>query len=272
MILETLVSPPNPLLTICMCRLESRSPMSGPLIDQLTAQASRSGVVEFLTCTDGGEAKSGAKRHALSVTARGAYLAFVDDDDIISDDYIDLLLAGCEQGVDVVTFKALYFHASHKVRRTQIFGLKHEDGVILGRKAGQTIQTMMPNHLCAWRRELARKVAFPPNLGYNDDCLWYRPLLATGWPRTEFHIDKVLYFYNFNPQITANQQAPSCRYTYRWARGGIECFMRDNQVYIATEGKAVIEGVNPVPCRDHNNQIVFLDREVSRCYYVWRAQ
>jgi len=60
--------------------------------------------VEILVFIDNKKRSIGLKRDALVQMSIGDYVAFVDDDDDVSDDYIDEMLIGCEAGKDVICF------------------------------------------------------------------------------------------------------------------------------------------------------------------------
>lgn len=58
--------------------------------------------VEVLINLDNGESSIGRKRNDLISSATGDYIAFVDDDDLVSNDYIPLLLNAIDKSPDVV--------------------------------------------------------------------------------------------------------------------------------------------------------------------------
>lgn len=60
--------------------------------------------VEILWKVDNGEETSGVKRNALTKRSIGKYIAFVDDDDKLSEDYLSSILEGCSHDPDVVAF------------------------------------------------------------------------------------------------------------------------------------------------------------------------
>ena len=74
-----------------------------PLIENLQNQIGDKDV-EVLLLSDNMKMSIGEKRQKLKELAKGEYWAFVDDDDDISDDYIEQLLKGVESGKDVITF------------------------------------------------------------------------------------------------------------------------------------------------------------------------
>ena len=188
-------------LSILIPALVSRRRLRRPLEASLARQSSEFDDVEVLLDEDDGRLPSGEKRNRLIRRCRGEYFAFVDDDDTVASDYVERLRTGCATGADVVSF---WVRRTDPTRPTQIhaFSIHYQDRQPLSHgKRG-----MMANHLCAWRREVGGAVCFPPNLGYNDDVFWYKPLLAAGIVTSEEHISRVLYHYRFHPARTINDR------------------------------------------------------------------
>lgn len=193
-------------LSILVAALEGRP--YAELVRYLQAQA-HGLPVEVLWELDRGQTSSGSKRQTLVNRATGDYLAFIDDDDWVSDTYVLDLLDGIERNPDVVTFNLSLNRELWK------FGIYRDS-----RRQG----LMAANHLCAWRSELARSVGWCPYLGYGDDQLWYKPLLASGKARIARHVDKTLYEYRYSQVGTANQTGPRLRYSRSYARFGLGCY------------------------------------------------
>lgn len=209
----------TPELSILVCSLRSRR----PTLHQLLAALRRSAAglpVEVLVEVDDGEAPSGAKRNRLTAAARGRYLAFVDDDDLVSDDYCPRLLEQMAVGrPDVVTFQLEYHDLGRGATRLWEFAAGGDH-----RRVGDRT-LMTPNHLCAWRADLARLVPWVPTIGYMDDVFWYRALWATGRVLTAAHVARPLYRYFYSPPATVNQRPERIAQSLAWARrGGVECF------------------------------------------------
>lgn len=211
-------------LSILILTLESRAEKLARLLAGLTPQLNDQ--VEILQDCDAGQRPSGNKRNGLLAKAAGDYVAFVDDDDEVADDYVASLLAEIEHGPDVVTFDLLMSRNGNEV--VQSFSLFASDGPQWGDKV-----PMAANHLNAWRRELATMVRFPDWLGYGDDQFWYKPLVASGVAKTERHIDKILYRYYFSAASTANQGPDQTLFAGRWASHGVECFWHDGQIVVS---------------------------------------
>lgn len=197
------------------------------LVAMLRRQADDFGGVEILCEVD--EGLSGPKRQRLLEAASGEYVAFVDDDDRVADDYIGQLLAATESGADVLTFNLDFYRNGH-LQETWRFGPWENQ-----RRKGM----MCLNHLCAWRREIARKVAWCPDLGHNDDHLWFEPLYRAGVVQTTCHIDMPLYEYRYAANQTVNQSRRIRQQSAEYMRGGKRCWMVGGEIVIEhKDGKA----------------------------------
>lgn len=253
-------------LSILIAALKSRRAMRRELESSLRAQAGEFDDVEILIDEDDGRAPSGEKRNRLMHRARGDYFAFVDDDDRIDDRYVEQLRAGCEKDVDVVSF---WVRRTDPTRPTRIhaFSIRYQDR----RALSDGKRGMMANHMCAWRRDVGSAVCFPPNLGYNDDVFWYKPLLATGLVRSEEHLHRVLYHYRFHPARTVNERRQTKKATYRWAGKGVECFRRGPELFIAARSVDRIGGREVIPVWDRFGRLRHLERASLERYFLCKA-
>lgn len=212
-------------LSILMPALRWRRQRMRPLIE---AQIAGRHDVEFLVDEDGGEMPSGAKRQRLLERACGAYVAFVDDDDEVATTYVREIVARCDATVDVITFRLDMLRAGKRAERWRL-GL-HPDDRARGR--------MSANHLCAWRRDLARAVSWCPALGYGDDQAWYGPLLASGLARREAHVPRPLYRYLWSADSTANQKPGALAAARDYWGEGLGCYRDDGgRLYVQCGGR-----------------------------------
>lgn len=149
--------------------------------------------IEHLVLFDNRVMSIGRKREALVQSASGKYVAFVDDDDDISDDYIKEFLVACENDSDVITFnqKAVIDGIPSVVE----FRLNNPDEQW---SPDSTIKRGVW-HVCFCRRELVNGCSFPDN-NYGEDFSWI--VKSRKNFKTETIVDKVLHEYIFNSQTT----------------------------------------------------------------------
>jgi len=143
-------------------------------------------ISEDLPARDGG-LTIGARRNAALEIAQGEYVCFVDDDDIVTYDYIQEILKAIESKPDVVGIKGHYIKGKNDPElfiQSIDYGdwFKGEDGIYY----------RPPTHLNPVKRELAMQVKFPnKNQGEDRDySLALRKLL-----KTEVMLDNPIYVY-----------------------------------------------------------------------------
>ncbi len=203
----------TPILSILTPAVPSRLDQLATLCDEIARQIGDQ-PVEHLVLLDNKKRTVGEKRDALLRMARGQYVAFVDDDDDISLDYVARILAAAETRPDVITFKQ---HAKVNDDEAIIeFKLGNQNAPFDGAPRWQKIEGKWKEilaerpvikrnawHICAWSRRLAIMSHFPAS-NYGEDWSFAAPLCALPNLR-EVHIPEVLHFYNHS---TATTEAP----------------------------------------------------------------
>ena len=153
--------------------------------------------VEIVILTDNKKMMLGHKRNVMAGLAQGRYIQFVDDDDRIEPDMIRTILDATKADSDVITFLALV-SLNGQTPKPCRYSLDYFQDTNTA-----TGYERMPNHICAVKRDLVTRVSFP-HLPYGEDSGYaklLRPLL-----RTENHIDRVLYHYDYSSETTETQQ------------------------------------------------------------------
>jgi len=168
-----------------------------PLLAKLQQQVDAlptPGDVELLTFIDNKRRTIGMKRQSLLEIAQGDYIAFIDDDDDVSDDYIQDLWQATTQDVDVITFKQdVYLNGSGPYPLTFKLGHKGNDN------PSMSGFTRPPWHVCAWRREIAQQKRFG-DMMYGEDWYWVKQVNKLA--KTSHHIDRTLCTYRYSDAIT----------------------------------------------------------------------
>lgn len=153
--------------------------------------------IEIIMLTDNKAMMLGQKRNVMVDMAQGRYVAFVDDDDRIEPDYLVSLVDAARFDADVITFlvSVSLNRAKPKICRYSI-DFTADRNTALGYER-------LPNHICAVKRELASQVSFP-NIAHGEDS-GYSKLLAP-LLKTEHHIPRVLYHYDYSDEHSETQQ------------------------------------------------------------------
>lgn len=187
-------------LSILICSMSSRVDKLNKLMNVLSPQVNDD--VEILIKTDDGEIQIGKKRNLLLEEASGDYVCFVDDDDLVSTDYVSKILEATKNNPDccglqgIITFQG-------QCPRMFIHSLQYKEWF-----EKNNIYYRCPNHLNPIKREIALKVKFPEsNFGEDKDfSVRVLPLL-----KTESFISGVIYHYLYEkggPPGGAPKRAP----------------------------------------------------------------
>jgi len=152
----------NKKLSILICSLASRADKLQRLMNALQPQINES--VELLVKTDNGEIPIGKKRNLLLEEASGTYIAFVDDDDLVSEDYVKKILEALESNPDCCGIQGIITFQGQSPRMF-IHSLKYKEWF-----EQNNIYYRCPNHLNPVKREIALQVKFPEtNFGEDKD-------------------------------------------------------------------------------------------------------
>jgi glycosyltransferase involved in cell wall biosynthesis len=183
--------------SILICSLVEREKMLKGLLRYLADQ--KHADVEVLTEIDAGELSIGTKRQRLLERAQGDYIAYIDDDDVVSDRYVNLVLGAVANAPDVVGIKGMYIENG---RRKKPF--------IHSITAGRWYETpaayyRTPNHLNPVRREHALQIGFADR-NHGEDHDYSQRLWDAGLLKRETMIHQVLYEYRYNAKTSRSRK------------------------------------------------------------------
>ncbi len=183
------------ILSILTPSVPSRLEQVNRLRAMIASQIGELLAVEHLILLDNRRRTIGEKRDNLLRIANGKYVAFVDDDDFVSEDYVERIVARTWLDPDVITFRqqALVNGQTAEIE----FRLGNENESF--RAATGSVVKRNAWHVCAWRRELALTSSFP-HINYGEDWEFAAPLCRVA--KTEQHIPKVLHFYRHDARTT----------------------------------------------------------------------
>jgi glycosyltransferase involved in cell wall biosynthesis len=167
--------------------------------------------VELLILTDNRKRSTGLKRQALLDLAQGRYITHLDDDDMVSEDYVEEVLKAIHQSdADVIVFnqQSTWNGQNPFIVRC---GLEYENEGMHKDADDRLWQDIRrkPWFWCLWHSRIAKTAKFPD--GYiDDDWFWLKQLIPLA--KSQHRIDKVLHYYRYDSSISAsNQGTPTCK-------------------------------------------------------------
>ena len=182
------------MLSILICSLHERAGQLNELMGRLNHQT-EGFPVEILTEIDSRQMTIGAKRNLLLSKAKGVYLAFVDDDDMVSPDYVRRILAAIDSYyrknkdyADCIGMCGTIDGASK-----DHWQFRHSitvDGWCKDKAAHIYFRT--PNHLNPLREDHAKKCVFPSN-NWGEDRAYSDQVREH--LKTETFIEHPIYYY-----------------------------------------------------------------------------
>jgi hypothetical protein len=129
----------------------------------------------------------GKKREALVMRAQGKYLCFVDDDDLVSGNYLETLLRLCQNDADVITFRS--FCMLKQFLSVVDMSLNHEENEQMN---PDFIVRRKPWHICPVRSVYAKMHGFL-DISYAEDWDWFGRVLPMC--ANEVHTNAILHVY-----------------------------------------------------------------------------
>lgn len=179
-------------LSILILSLEKRKSYLTRLLNVLTPQITTE--VELLVEIDNGESSIGKKRNNLLQKSSGEYICFIDDDDLVSCDYISKILICLSKNPDVVGMHLLHFNDNQLAGFTY-HSLKYDNWF---ENRDSTFGFMRyyrnPNHLNPIKREFAVTVGFP-EISMGEDKVYSQNILK--YLKKEEYIYEPIYYYMF---------------------------------------------------------------------------
>jgi hypothetical protein len=133
------------------------------------------------------------------LAAAGKYVAFIDDDDMVSDDYFTSIIPELEKDIDCVGFKGNYYIQGNLVLE---FHHANNNG---GHARKGWVQYRPINHLNPVKTEIAKQILYPEK-NLSEDSDYCDRLFAAKLIKTESVLEKVLYHYYYDPKVTQTQQ------------------------------------------------------------------
>ena len=174
-------------LSILICSLtERRNIFLDRLLDKLEPQVKDKNV-ELLVFSDNAKRSIGQKRNDAIKMANGKYTCFIDDDDLVSDDYVDLILKEIRDwSPDVIVFDALI---TFDEQRPKLVKYGREFDYCEKEEA----YYRHPNHLMVHKKSNITEWFQDIKTGEDDE--WASRMLDR--IVTQSRIEKILYYYEY---------------------------------------------------------------------------
>jgi hypothetical protein len=147
--------------------------------------------VEIFVLLDNRALSIGAKRKSLLDIARGRHFAFLDSDDRVADDFVDVVLACVSADTDLLIYRTIaeISGAPDCLCDYEIGSARIHSGNPWTHYVGP------PAHHHVWRTDLVRDIPFPDqNVG--EDFAWTAQ--AQTCVKNYVKTDRVLYYYRYN--------------------------------------------------------------------------
>jgi len=108
-------------ILICAVEIEERQIKLKKLVSELHRQISKNyaeEIVEILVDTDNMTKSVGQKRNDLISKAKGHFVCFIDDDDLITENYLSIILHHLNIGIDILLIGIS--HIENGINKTKI--------------------------------------------------------------------------------------------------------------------------------------------------------
>jgi glycosyltransferase involved in cell wall biosynthesis len=136
----------------------------------------------------------GYKRNRLLKDADGLYVAFIDSDDRVSDDYVKLVLEGIDKGPDCCSLNGIITENGLNPLRFQ-HSIRH-NAYSTNPPSEEVRYLRYPNHLNAIRADIAKQFQFPETM-HGEDTDWATQIHNSRLLKTEYDIPSIIYFYDW---------------------------------------------------------------------------
>ena len=186
----------TPTWTILIPTLGERGRSFTALIDRLMPQVDAfAGRVKVLAFWNNGQPGLPEIRQRLVEAVDTDYLSFIDDDDMVPEDFVSSIVAALESRPDYVGFKVRYLADGHdrgEVDHSLRHGTWAEE-----RNPYRLIRDI--SHINPMRSEVAKVVDFRVvERGQVEDRPWVAQIRDAGSLKTEVYLDRVMYEYRWD--------------------------------------------------------------------------
>lgn len=179
-------------LSILIRTIVGREDKFNMLLHTLNCQTYIEGEVEFLIEKDNKELSTGLKAQKLIERAKGEYVVFIDDDDIVNTEYIPKILEAIKSKPDCV---GILVECHNLPGRTAAVSNRY-DKWESNKDGFDYVRTI--HHLCPIKREIALQIGYK-DIRCGEDADYSLRLKQSGLLKTEVFINEVMYHYLYVP-------------------------------------------------------------------------
>jgi glycosyltransferase involved in cell wall biosynthesis len=178
------------LLSILIPTIAKRHEMLQSLLSNLQNQIGDN-EIEIIVCDIEG-LSIGEKRNRLLNVATGEYVCFIDDDDVISDDYIYCITQALQSIPDCCSLNGIITTNGKNPKRF-VHSIKYNSYF-----EKDNVYYRPPNHLNVIKSVIAKQFTFPTK-NFGEDTDWAMQICRSGMLKTEVEITDTLYYYVYLP-------------------------------------------------------------------------
>lgn len=174
--------------------IPSRFDRAKELCGKIEGQIGERDDVEVIILIDNKIRTIGEKRNDIKSLVRGEYFSMIDDDDDVSDNYIESILdAISKYNVDVITFDSMAIvDGKEGIVNMSLFNKTEQ-------WSPERLTRRPPYHMCAWKTMKFKNIQFS-NKMYGEDADFSNDAVKIA--TTEHHIDAILHYYIWDANVT----------------------------------------------------------------------
>jgi len=136
----------------------------------------------------------GHKRNVLLEQSKGQYVSFIDDDDRVSDNYVNLLIYGINKGIDCCSLRGIITEDGNN---PLIFEHSLKYNAYKTNEPGKEVRyERYPNHLNCIRSDVAKRFRFP-EINHGEDTDFATQIHKSELLKTEHYIPEAIYYYEY---------------------------------------------------------------------------
>ena len=189
-------------LSILILTLPSRrKTFLSNLLDILEPQVAQHNNVELLVLYDNKKRTVGEKRDSIISISNGEYMVFIDDDDIVTEDYVSSIMTCLNENpnTDCVVFDSICT-IDDGVPIHCKYGIEYSYN---NNATGNGFWTGKPAHTMVYSKNLVTSASFG-RMNVGEDFHWVSQVHTK--IKNQSRIDKVLYYYKMNNTTTETRR------------------------------------------------------------------